>query len=202
MKHQLNVIIAGVGGQGNILASQLMAWTAVNMGLSASVGETYGASQRGGSVMSHIRIGGEGLGPLIPLRKGHILLGLEPLETLRVGSSYLNPESSVIMNTQPVYPVDVLKGTQIYPEVDEVVERLERIAKKVHTIDAIALAKEAGNTLSMNLVMIGALVGSGLTPFNEEDFQRTIVRRVKRLRETNLRAFELGLKVIRRTITT
>ncbi len=202
MKHQLNVIIAGVGGQGNILASQLMAWTAVNMGLSASVGETYGASQRGGSVMSHIRIGGEGLGPLIPLRKAHILLGLEPLETLRVGSSYLNPESSVIMNTQPVYPVDVLKGTQIYPEVDEVVERLERIAKKVHTIDAVALAKEAGNTLSMNLVMIGALVGSGLTPFSEEDFQRTIVRRVKRLREINLKAFELGLKVIRRTITT
>ncbi len=106
------------------------------------------------------------------------------------------------MNTQPVYPVDVLKGTQIYPEVDEVVERLERIAKKVHTIDAVALAKEAGNTLSMNLVMIGALVGSDLTPFSEEDFQRTIVRRVKRLREINLKAFELGLKVIRRTITT
>lgn len=196
-KPPINVIIAGVGGQGNILASRLIASTAIRKGYHAIVGETFGAAQRGGPVMSHIRISKERLGPLIPYRKAHIILGFEPVETLRVGSRYLNPESSVIMNVRPVYPVDVLTRSQKYPKINDVVGTMKRLSRKFWKLDALNLAIKAGSPIVMNVVMVGALAGSGLTPLKIEDYRETIEKEITRYKDVNLKAFELGLKELK-----
>lgn len=192
----INIIVAGVGGQGNVLCSQLIAWAAIRKGYHAIVGETYGASQRGGPVMSHVRIGKEELGPLVPSRRAHVLLGFEPVETLRVGAKYLNPESSVIMNTRPIYPAEVLAGFLKYPDVETVIEAVKGMCKNFWTINAVELAEKAGNVRAMNIVMLGMLAATKLTPFKPEDFQGAIQERIKRLRDVNLKAFELGLKAV------
>jgi len=193
----INIIIAGVGGQGNVLASRIIALTAVKKGYDATVGETFGAAQRGGSVMSHIRIGKEELGPLIPSGEASILLGFEPIETLRVGLRYLNSTSKVIMNIRPVYPVDVLTGLSTYPKIEYVIMEVRKLCKKLWTIDATDLAKKTGNVLSTNVVMIGALAGSQLTPFTSYDYLEVIMKQTRRLKEANLRAFNYGLVAIK-----
>jgi len=195
-KFPINIIVAGVGGQGNVLSSQIIAWAAIRRGYHATVGETFGASQRGGAVMSHIRIGEEKLGPLVPYRKAHILLGFEPVETLRVGSQYLNPDSSVVMNVRPIYPAEVLSGFLEYPDVAMVVEMVRKMCRNFWSFNAVELAVEAGNPAVMNVVTLGALAGTRLTPLKTEDYRQAIVERVKRLKEVNLRAFELGLAAV------
>ena len=105
-KEIYNLIITGVGGQGNVLSSQLIGQAFVGKGYFVTIGETYGSSQRGGSVMSHIRISSKKqLGPVIPRRKADIIVGLEPVEALRILTSYGNPQTVVIANTRPIYPV-------------------------------------------------------------------------------------------------
>jgi len=195
-KLPINIIVAGVGGQGNVLSSQIIAWAAIRRGYHATVGETFGASQRGGGVMSHIRIGEEKLGPLVPYRKAHILLGFEPVETLRVGSQYLNPGSSVVMNVRPIYPAEVLSGLLEYPDVAMVVDMVRKMCRNLWSFNAVELALEAGNPAVMNVVMLGALAGTRLTPLKTEDYRQAIVERVKRLKDVNLRAFELGLAAV------
>ena len=195
-KLPINIIVAGVGGQGNVLSSQIIAWAAIRRGYHATVGETFGASQRGGAVMSHIRIAEEKLGPLVPYRKAHILLGFEPVETLRVGSQYLNPDSSVVMNVRPIYPAEVLSGLLEYPDVAMVVEMVRKMCRNFWSLNAVDLALEAGNPTVMNVVMLGALAGIQLTPLKTEDYRKAIVERVKRLKDVNLRAFELGLAAV------
>ncbi len=192
----INIVIAGVGGQGNVLSSRLIAWTALAKGFKAIIGETYGAAQRGGSVMSHIRISQEVVGPLIPRHSAHALLGFEPIEALRVGAAYLNPDTIVIMNTRPIYPAEVLTGQLEYPSVADVEARLRKLCANLWTLDAVELATKAGDPLVMNTVMVGALIGSQLIPLSQEDLEETISSRVRRLKEANLEAFRLGLEAI------
>ena len=198
MEHEdpFNIVIAGVGGQGNVLSSRLIAWGALANGYFASIGETYGAAQRGGSVMSHIRISKEEVGPLIPHRSAHILLGFEPIESLRVGSAYLNPDSYCIVNMRSVFPVEVLTGQLEYPPISKVEDGLRKLCKQFLKLDAVDLASQAGDPLVMNTVMVGALAGSGLTPVKSGTLRDIISSRIRRLKEVNLKAFELGLKAV------
>ncbi len=192
-KLPINIVVAGVGGQGNVLCSQLIAWAAMKRGWQVTVGETFGASQRGGPVMSHVRIGEEALGPLVPTRRAHILLGFEPVETMRVGAKYLNPESSVIMNTRAIYPAEVLSGLLKYPDVDRVVEIVRKMCKNFWSLNAVKLAEKAGSSRVMNIVMLGVLAGTKLIPLETEDYRQTVAEHVKRWKEMNLKAFDFGL---------
>src|SRR4030066_1423859 len=110
-KDPFNVIIGGVGGQGNVLASQILGEMLIAKGYVITIGETYGASQRGGSVMSHIRVSRrEQFSPLIPEGKCDLVVGLEPVEALRVLAQYGNPGVLMLINTRPIYPIDVIAG--------------------------------------------------------------------------------------------
>ncbi len=197
----LNIIIAGVGGQGNIVASQIIALAAVRDGLCVSVGETYGASQRGGAVMSHVRLSEETqYGPLIPKGKAHIILGLEPVEALRTIGDFGNKETRAIVNPRPIYPVDVLSGEATYPAIDQVLNTIKELVQTVHMVEATELAKEAGDTLMQNIVMVGCLVASGFSPLKAE----TVMGIIREMFATknlgmNLKAFELGMKEFGRT---
>ncbi len=192
-----NIVIAGVGGQGNVLSSRLIADAAIAKGFFTAIGETYGAAQRGGSVMSHVRISKHDVGPLIPEYSAHLLLGFEPIEALRVGARFLNPSSAAIVNMHPVYPVEVLAGQLEYPPMTEVESRIRALCSKLFTLDAVNLAQQAGDPLVMNTVMVGAFAGSNLTPIKVAMLKQEI-KKMRRLKEINLNAFNLGVNAIKK----
>lgn len=191
-KGPLNLIIAGVGGQGNILASQIVATAGIKEGLFVTVGETYGASQRGGPVMSHVRFSSKmQCSPLIPEGQADIIVGLEPIEALRIIGDYGNPSTRVIISPRPIYPIWVLSGQAKYPPVEEVVQKLKEFVAEVRVIKAI----EEGETgLAANVVLVGALAGSGMLPIPVRFFEDSIKEIVapKDL-DLNLEAFRKGL---------
>ncbi|MEM3448965.1 MAG: indolepyruvate oxidoreductase subunit beta [Nitrososphaerota archaeon] len=189
---QLNIVVAGVGGQGSVLASHIIAEAAINQGISVRVGETFGAAMRGGAVASHVRIGNVS-SPLVQKHKAHIILALEPLEGLRVGLEFLAPEGVAILNTRPIPPVDVFVGKFVYPEIKKIIQALEAIGKNVHAFDATQLAIEAGNTRTLNSVILGALSAVKVWPFPSQVLEEAIIARVPaQTKEVNLRAFNLG----------
>ncbi|MEM3464220.1 MAG: indolepyruvate oxidoreductase subunit beta [Candidatus Bathyarchaeia archaeon] len=195
-----NIIVTGVGGQGNVVASLILAAAAVKDGFYASIGETSGAAQRGGSVMSHVRISrAQQYGPLIPKGKADIILGFEPTECLRTIGEFGNEKTIVIVNPRPVYAIDVLSGGAKYPRVEEVLKAIKELAQCVYVVEATELAKKAGAAVMQNLVMVGALAGSGFTPIKAESFREAIKETFKDGRlEANLKAFEIGFEEIKK----
>ena len=116
-----NVILTGVGGQGNVMASRTLAGMLVDAGYVVTIGETFGMSQRGGSVMSHLRISPDAVrSPQIPRGAADIIIGLEPLEALRVVTVYGNPQVCVLSNSRPVYPIGVITGELAYPANEKI----------------------------------------------------------------------------------
>ncbi|MCX5910797.1 MAG: indolepyruvate oxidoreductase subunit beta [Deltaproteobacteria bacterium] len=193
-KESKNLIITGVGGQGNVLSSQILGQALVGKGYFVTIGETYGASQRGGSVMSHIRLSSlKQLSPLIPQGKADVVLGLEPVEALRVLTGYGYRDTVVITNTRPIYPVDVTSGDERYPEMEELETALRNLSRKLHLIPATERALEMGSPILGNMIMIGALLELNLLPLTAAEFSQTLKQNFqgKRL-ESNLQALETG----------
>jgi indolepyruvate ferredoxin oxidoreductase beta subunit len=171
----MNVVIAGVGGQGNVLAAQILGVAMLRQGYQVVVGETYGASQRGGAVMSHVRIGREEpCGPLVPAGDAHLVLGLEPVETLRMLGRYGNPETRVLTNTRPIRPLDVLAGDATYPEIDRLLAAIRNLSRRTWTIGATDIALELGDPVLANVVMLGALVATGVLPLAATDLHQAL----------------------------
>lgn len=197
-KESYNLVITGVGGQGNVLSSQLIGEALVSKGYFTTIGETYGASQRGGPVMSHIRISSKRqLSPLIPKGKTDIVVGLEPLEALRVLTQYGNRETVVLVNTRPIYPMDVISGNATYPQIDEIKNSLEGLSRKAYYVPATEMAMKMGSLILGNMIIIGALLGLDILPLSMEEFRQTLSKKFgeKRL-ETNLQALEEGRRTI------
>lgn len=195
----LNVIVTGVGGQGNVLITQLMGSALVRAGYHVTIGETYGASQRGGAVMSHLRISRQAqYGPLIPHGQADVILGLEPVETLRVLGQYGNPGVTVITNSRPVYPLAVAIGTAHYPSVEEIVRALEGLSSRAWMINATDIALDLGASILANIVMAGALVGAGVLPLAVKEFELELQESLPADRlDLNLKAFRRGLAEVK-----
>ena len=195
-KDPLNIIVCGVGGQGNILASELVGSAAVAAGFQTTIGETYGASQRGGSVMSHVRLSREiQYGPLIPKGEADVIVGFEPLEVLRVFREYGNSDTHVITNSRPNYPLGTLIGETKYPNLSDMLNEIGRVAARVQVVEATELAKQAGSAVSTNILMVGCLAGSGLIPIDISYFKEVLDRRFEgSARELNQKVFALGLE--------
>jgi indolepyruvate ferredoxin oxidoreductase, beta subunit len=197
-KEPINLIITGVGGQGNVLSSQLLGQVLVGKGYFVTIGETYGASQRGGSVMSHIRLSSrKQLSPLISRGQADVVLGLEPVEALRVLTLYGNRKTVVLTNTRPIYPVDVTSGDEEYPEMEEIESSLKSLSREQYFIPATEKAMEMGSPILGNMIMIGALLKLNLLPLTAADFGRTLTQAFqgKRL-EANLQALKTGQLLI------
>ncbi len=193
-----NLIITGVGGQGNVLSSQLLGQAFVRKGYFVTIGETYGASQRGGSVMSHIRISSQKqLSPLIPKGKADVVVALEPVEALRVITQYGSPETVAIVNPRPVYPVDVSSGDEKYPALEEIRGALAGLCRKVYYIPATEKALQMGSAILGNMIMIGALLAVDLLPLQEDEFCQILSQAFRGNRLTiNLQALAEGKKSI------
>ena len=197
-KDPFNVIIGGVGGQGNVLASQILGEMLVSQGYVITIGETYGASQRGGAVMSHLRISTKDqFSPLIPEGQCDLLVSLEPVETLRILDTYGNPRVMTLLNTRPIYPIDVISGDATYPEVSKVISKIKELSKRVWTLNATEIALEMGDPIFSNIVMLGALCAIHVVPIHRQGFE-TIIRDLlpSRLLEENVKAFDKGREVV------
>ena len=199
-KDPLNLIITGVGGQGNILISKLIGEAMLEEGYWVTIGETYGASQRGGSVASHLRISKKTQhGPLTPEGQADIILGLEPVESLRMLGVYGNSNSDVITNIRPIHPMAVAIGEAEYPSLDRIKQGIRELSHEAWYLDASEIAIGLGAPLLTNMVMAGALIGSGLMPLGEEKFERQLKANFEKERlSLNLKAFGLGVSATRK----
>ena len=187
-------VFVGVGGQGNLLASRLLGEAALASGVPAVVSEIHGMAQRGGVVESAVLLG-DVTSPIVSEAEADVLIGFEPLETMRALGK-CNVDSLVITNTQPLPPFGVSVGQGVYPPVDEVLDKIQTKVNNVIALNGNELAEEAGNPLSLNMVMLGALIGSGSVPISPEAMKETISTSTKKaFLESNLKAFDLGWEV-------
>jgi indolepyruvate ferredoxin oxidoreductase beta subunit len=185
------VFFTGVGGQGTLLATMVVAEAAIHAGHHVVASEVHGMAQRGGVVESTVMIG-DIRSPVISDGEADILLGFEPLETYRALRK-CSANSVVVSNTVPVIPFGVSIGKGVYPNVENMLAFIESQVKSLMTLNALVLAKEAGAALSTNIVMVGALAGSGVLPLPKESYTETIRTKTKaKFVDINLKAFDLG----------
>jgi indolepyruvate ferredoxin oxidoreductase beta subunit len=194
-KEPLNLIITGVGGQGNVLISRLIGQSMVDAGLQVTVGETYGASQRGGSVASHVRISKDTqYGPIIPEGHADVILGLEPVESLRILGLYGSPKTFVVTNIRPFYPLSVATGDAEYPRLETIKQSINELSAKAWYIDASEIALNLGAPLLTNMVMVGAIIGARLLPLTQDMFESQLEASFEKESLTlNLQSFRMGL---------
>jgi len=186
----MDIIVVGVGGQGILTCSNILAKASMNAGLNVITSEVHGMAQRGGSVKVHVRIG-EVYSPLIPIGSADVMIALEPVEALRK-AEFLNENTLVLMNTKPIVPISVTLGIASYPDVENVVEVIKGLSRRVIHFDAVKIAEDAGDVRSMNVVMLGALV-KHTDIFSLEDLERAIKDVLpKKLHDVNIRALRLG----------
>lgn len=195
-KDPLNLIICGIGGQGNIRVSRMIGKILNDKGYFVNIGETFGAAQRGGAVFSSMRVSEKkNYGPLIPEGRAHLVLSLEPLEALRILGTYGNPEVSCIVNTQSVLPVGVLAGAFEYPNSDRLQETIRKLCRNYWAVDATSMAMALGAPIVANIIMLGLLAESNIIPVGIEDVQTEIKSSFPAsVVELNLRALDAGAR--------
>ncbi len=199
-KDPYNIVITGVGGQGNVMASRVLSNMLVRRGYRVTIGETFGMSQRGGAVMSHIRVSPKAQwSPQIPRGKADMVVALEPVEAIRVLTTYGNSKVMVLINTRPIYPLGVITGELAYPSLREIESTVKSLSAGAWFLDATVEAVKLGNPILGNIVMIGAVTAMGELPVDRGDFEDVISRTLPADKlEVNLRAFDIGAARIER----
>jgi indolepyruvate ferredoxin oxidoreductase beta subunit len=195
MVREFNLVIAGVGGQGVILMAEILGEAATIEGLKVRGSEILGLAVRGGPVSSTIRIGSQVYGPLVPEGKGDVLVGLEPIETLR-NITYLSKSGVAVVNTSPIIPYIVSLGLTKYSHIENILEELKERSTSVMALDATKLAQKAGTPAAANMVMLGALAGTGKLPLKNKTLKKIMKTRLsEEVARINIKAFDLGFKV-------
>ncbi|WP_035256786.1 indolepyruvate oxidoreductase subunit beta [Desulfatirhabdium butyrativorans] len=193
MSDTTRLIIVAVGGQGNLLASSVLGEAALLSGVPFRMSEIHGMAQRGGVVESAM-VFGKAESSIISDGEADLLVGFEPVETLRALNK-CNPETVVITNLTPLPPFTVAIGKGVYPPIETILGLIRGKVRKLITLDATALAREAGNILAVNMVLLGALAQSGILPLNVETIRKAIGAKTKpAFLEANLKAFDLGVR--------
>ena len=195
MKYTIQIV--GVGGQGVLMASNVLGTAAMNAGYKVMMSEVHGMAQRGGSVMSSVRFGDNVYSPLEAEGGADLIMGFEPAETVR--SLHLgNGSTSILMNLDPVLPSMVAAGFDEYPAIDDLVEAVRTTNPNVVTIDATLIAIKAGKAVAANAVMIGAVAAMKDIPLTKDQLREALVSQVpQKFLDLNLDAFERGFNAIR-----
>lgn len=193
-----NLIITGTGGQGNVLASRIVGEMLSRLGLHVTIGETFGASQRGGSVISHLRISAHSaFSPQIPKGRAHTVVSLEPAEALRVLRMYGNPAVNVLTNTRAIHPIGVICGDQTYPSLEDLERWIRELSRQAWFVDSTAAALRLGSPILGNVVLIGALAATGILPLERKEFEAALSLRMDREKVAlNLSAYDAGTSMI------
>lgn len=192
----INCILAGVGGQGTVLASKLIAQSAMNKGMKVRTAETIGMAQRGGCVLSHVRIGDEEIySPLIPLKAADVVIGFEPAEAVR-SLSYLKEAGVVIVSRKAIKPVtDSLSDTDY--DGDEMLKYLGSHVKRLIIVDSEAIFAECGTAKVLNIALIGTALTAGVLGISMEDMEKTIRQKLApKFIDMNLKALRAGARSV------
>ena len=185
------LVIVAVGGQGNLLASSVLGEAALLCGIPLNMSEIHGMAQRGGVVESSL-VFGDARSTIISDGEADILVGFEPSETLRALGK-CNSNTVVITNLAPLMPFTVNIGMGVYPNLKELQELIRQKTSKLIAFNAAALAEEAGNSLAVNMVLLGALIQTGILPLSVEDVKQAMKTKTKKaFLDSNLQAFDLG----------
>ncbi|MBW1957803.1 MAG: indolepyruvate oxidoreductase subunit beta [Deltaproteobacteria bacterium] len=185
------LIIVAVGGQGNLLASRVLGEAALLSEIPVRMSEIHGMAQRGGVVESSV-VFGDARSTVISDGEADVLLGFEPSETLRALNK-CNSNTVVITNLAKLPSFTVTTGKSVYPDLDVLQELIRNKTAKLIAFDAASLANQAGNVLSVNMVLLGALIQTHTVPLSAENVKEAIIERTRKaFVESNLEAFELG----------
>ena len=188
---KFDILISGVGGQGTVLASRLLAAAAINGGCFARTSETIGMSQRGGCVVSHVRINSENSSSIIPMGSADMLIAFELSEAAR-SLPRLSKTGCCIVNTQIIKPVSASLGNSAY-DAEAIKQSIEKNSKEVYFVDGYSLAEKAGTVKAVNVVLLGAAAATSRMPFTKDALLEAIKQNVpSKFRELNETAFELG----------
>ncbi len=192
---RMDIVIAGVGGQGTVLASRVIAQAAMDAGLAVRTSETIGMAQREGNVTSHVRIGDPLYGALIPDGAADVLLGFEMAETVR-WLHKLKKDGRVLANSARIIPVSVTSGRSTY-DADSILDFLRSNTNNLTMLDATELAIRAGNYRATNTVLLGAMSTIPGLPFEAEGLLSALLATIPaKLRDINSRALELGRQAV------
>lgn len=192
---------SGVGGQGLMLVSNILGLTCAEFGLNIRTAEVHGLAQRSGAIYTHIRVGDNVFSPLIPYGEADVLMGMEAIETLRY-IEFLKPSGTIILNNYLWYPVQstferVKNPETSYVSFEVILAQLKKVTQEIHIINALELANHAGNPLTSNVVLLGALTKLKGFPVNIDQIKKVISNAVpKKALEANLRALQLGFEAI------
>ena len=187
---RIDVLMAGVGGQGVVLASDILAEVAMEEGYDVKKSDTLGMAQRGGSVVSHVRLGKTVFSPLIKRGDVDLLLSFEKLEAAR-WAVFLRRDGIAIVNDQAIPPWSVSSGAEKYPTDQEVMAILGQCTQRIYVVPGLAMAQRLGNAQVLNVLMMGFL--SAFLPLSEEAWTKSLRERVPaRFLELNLQAFKEG----------
>lgn len=197
MKNIYKIHLIGVGGQGTVKASTIVGEAAMKKGLNVVMSEVHGMAQRGGTVVTELKIG-EAHSPLIEEGAADLLIAFEPAEALRALDK-INEESFVIINSSPIVPFTVSLGISEYPELSSVFRELKTKIKNLLIIDAQKIANEAGSIISENMVLLGAATAIPNFPIEKDLVIKSMRENLPpKSIETNLKAFELGYKEVKK----
>ena len=185
------LVIVAVGGQGNLLASGVLGEAALLAGIPIQMSEIHGMAQRGGVVESSL-VFGDARSTIISDGEADVLVGFEPAETLRALNK-CNSQTVVITNLAPLMPFTVNIGQGVYPDLKQLQELIRQKTARLIAFNAAALAKEAGNVLAVNMVLLGALIQTRVLPLTVDQVKDAMKRKTKQqFLEANLKAFDLG----------
>lgn len=185
-----NIILCGVGGQGIVLTSKLLAAAAMAKDIPVMSAETIGMAQKGGSVFSFLRMGEELYSPMFPKGTADLLIGFEPAEAVRM-LPYLKPEGTAVLNTHPIQPVTATLGGGAY-DAAAMIAYLQKHAGNLTMLDGDAACRKIGSPKVLNMVMLGAVLRSGVLPLTLEEVTETMERTVKpQFRELNRKALHI-----------
>jgi len=196
-----NLLNIGVGGQGVIRAAQILSYAALLENYKVRTAETHGMAQRGGSVASYLRFGTEVEGPLVPRGKTDTVLAFEASEAVRI-FNYAGPKTVFLLNENIIIPPMIHQMGMDYPDIKQISEFLKNVSQNIYFINADEMAMNLGNPRTMNVVMLGVLLGSQAIPLKRESLVQAILSYLPtKLHDVNKKAFEMGIekgKYIRR----
>ncbi len=193
----ISIAIAGVGGQGVLTLAEILAKAALEASLNVRVGEIHGMAQRGGHVVCTVRIGDGAHGPIVDPGTADLLVGFEPIETLREIQT-VAVDGYVLMSSHIQYPVAVSMGKAEYPSHEEIINTIKQFTSHILEIDAMDLAKQAGSSMSMNMVMLGGILGTGIIPISRDTAIKVVRTAFPERYETiNVQAVDLGMKTVK-----
>ena len=194
MRDPFNILVAGVGGQGNLVCGRVLADASAQSGLRPVVGDTFGASRRGGSVLTHLRIGKTDWAPLIPKGEVDIILGLEPLEALRAAVEFAGDRTVAIISQTKIPTVDINNEKYEYPSLEEIIDSLNKLCKQVIVLDAEETLTRIGSMKMLNSYILGAMGSLTQSPLPMKVIRESL-QSIFSSSSANLVAFDEGAKL-------